>query len=125
MKYKGQETISTLEVFIDEMDAVPVNFWRHCSVHHIAVLLDIRRETIYDWRNKFPEFSNTIKKWEEKRDALFLELKNKNGAWIFLAKNWLGMTDKQEMEHSGGVSIKYISHIPQPDKKPDEKEGND
>jgi len=120
MKYKGQETISTLEVFIDEMDAVPVNFWQHCSVHHIAVLLDIRRETIYDWRNKFPEFSNTIKKWEEKRDALFLELKNKNGAWIFLAKNWLGMTDKQEVDSnvSGGLKLEIEKIIT--DQRPDE-----
>ena len=127
MKYKGQETISALEVFIDEMIPTPVNFWKHCSVYHIACLLNVSRETVYAWRDKYPEFSDTIKEWESKRNALFLELNNKNGAWIFLAKNWLGMSDKQEMEHSGDVNIKYISHIPHPDKKPepDEKGGND
>ena len=40
---------------------------------------------------------------EERRNALFLELKQKQAAWIFLAKNWLEMSDKQELEHKGGV----------------------
>ena len=101
MKYQGVETIQILENFIDEMTAEPTVFWKHCSVHHIACLLDISRETIYAWQKKYPEFSDTIKRWEEKRNALFLELKMKHGAWIFLAKNWLGMTDKQELEHKG------------------------
>ena len=99
MKY-SEETIPKLEKFIGEMSA-GADFWKYCSVHHIAVLLDVSRETIYAWQKKYPEFSYTIKRWEEKRNALFLELRQKQGAWIFLAKNWLGMTDKQEIEHTG------------------------
>ena len=101
MKY-SEETIPKLEKFIGEMSVLtPQDFWSHCSVHHLATLLDISRETVYAWQKKYPEFSDTIKRWEEKRNALFFQLNRKDGAWIFLAKNWLGMTDKQEIEHSG------------------------
>lgn len=100
MKY-NDTVIPVLQGFIEGMTAEPNVFWKHCSVHHIACLLDISRETIYAWQKKYPEFSDTIKRWEEKRNALFLELKVKQGAWIFLAKNWLSMTDKQELEHTG------------------------
>ena len=102
MKY-SEETIPKLEKFIGEMSGgtSPTDFWKHSSIHHIAVLLDVSRETIYAWRKKYPEFSDTKKRWEEVRNARFLELTRKDGAWIFVAKNWLGMTDKQEIEHTG------------------------
>ena len=100
MKY-SQDIIPKLEKFIGEMSASPTDFWKHCSVHHIACLLDVSRETIYAWQKSHPEFSDTIKRWEEKRNALFLELKDKRGAWIFLAKNWLEMKDEQSIEHKG------------------------
>ncbi|NIQ17325.1 MAG: hypothetical protein GTN43_00720 [Candidatus Aenigmarchaeota archaeon] len=100
MKY-SEDILTKLKDFMDEMDSTPSSFWKHCSVHHIADLLGVHRDTIYDWEENHPEFSDTIKKWRERRNALFLELKQKNAAWIFLAKNWLGMRDKQEVEHSG------------------------
>jgi len=100
MKYHDN-IIPILETFITKMEKN--NFWQHSSVHHIAVLLDVHRDTIYEWQKTYPEFSDTIKRWEEKRNALFLELTNKQGAWIFLAKNWLGMSDNQTIEHSGEV----------------------
>lgn len=100
MKY-SESLIVELDEFIDEMTAEPSNFWKHCSVWHVALLLGVHRDTIYDWREKYPRFSDTIKRWEIKRNALFLELKKKDSAWIFIAKNWLAMTDKQEIEHSG------------------------
>ena len=103
MKYQGDETIKKVADFTAEMTADPSDFWKHCSVHHIACLLDVHRDTIYEWQRSHPEFSDAIKRWEEKRNALFLELKLKNGAWIFLAKNWLEMTDRQEIEHGGSL----------------------
>ena len=118
MKYEGEETVKKVEVFISEMTAEPTVFWKHCSVQHIACLLDVVRETIHEWENSHPEFSNTIKKWRDKRNLLFLELKNKNSAWIFLAKNWLGMTDKQDVSQSGDISIKWEEIMT--DKRPKE-----
>jgi len=100
MKYNSSH-IQTLATFINDMNTS--NFWKHSSVHHIACLLGVCRDTIYEWQKQYPEFSDTIKRWEEKRNALFLELKLKNGAWIFLAKNWLEMTDRQEIEHGGSL----------------------
>jgi len=100
MKY-NDDIIEALDAFLVEM--TKQNFWQHCSVHHIAVLLGVHRDTIYEWKKSHSEFSDTIKEWEEKRNALFLELTNKQGAWIFLAKNWLGMSDNQTIEHSGGI----------------------
>ena len=93
--------IPKLEKFIGEMSASPATFWEHCSIHHIAVLLGVHRATIYEWQKKHLDFGDTIKKWEERRNALFLELKDKRGAWIFLAKNWLEMRDEQRIEHTG------------------------
>jgi len=101
MKY-SEDCIKKLEEFTQKLNAEsPQNFWKHCSVHHIACLLDVSRETIYAWEKKYPEFSDTIKRWKAKRNATFLELRNKNASWIFLAKNWLEMTDRQELEHKG------------------------
>ena len=101
MKYEHERTVAILNRFIDEMTADPSNFWEHCSVWHVALLLDVHRDTIYDWRDKHPDFSDTLKRWETKRNALYLQLKKKDSAWIFIAKNWLAMTDLQKIEHSG------------------------
>ena len=40
------------------------------------------------------------------RRNLFEMSKKQPQVAIFLAKNWLGMTDKQEVEHSGNIGIK-------------------
>ena len=41
-------------------------------------------------------------------------LKLKPAVWIFLAKNWLGLSDRQitELEMKGSIISQYISHIP-------------
>ena len=38
------------------------------------------------------------------RAGLFELAKKQGNVAIFLAKNWLGMSDKQEIEHSGNIS---------------------
>ena len=85
------------------------------SIVEVAGLLDIRRETIYDWINpesdRFnPEFSNTIKKgleasqiWWEKQARTNLENKDFNlTGWYMNVKNrfradWF---EKQEIDHT-------------------------
>lgn len=99
----NKETVPKLQKFIKKMTVT--NFWSHCGKSSVAFYLDVTRETIYDWERKFPEFSDAIKKWEIKRDMLFLQIKSKQGAWIFLAKNWLGMTDKMEHEVITPITI--------------------
>ena len=110
MKYNSK-MLKKLEAFVAEMDES--NFWKHCSIHHIACLFGCHRTSIYGWIKDEDKvgLSTLLKKWEEKRNALFLELRRKDGAWIFLAKNWLEMTDKQETAHSGDIRIKVEKTI--------------
>ena len=104
-KYEGEKTYQAVYAIIEKMEAK--DFFSFCGVEQIAEALGVHRDTIYEWRNKHDEFSDAIKKWETKRNALFYKLaispQVKDAKWIFLAKNWLGMTDKQELEHKGGV----------------------
>ena len=95
------------------------------SIVEVAGLLDIRRETIYDWINpesdRFnPEFSNTIKKgleasqiWWEKQARTNLENKDFNfTGWYMNVKNrfradWF---EKQEIDHTTkGESFNVIN----------------
>ena len=99
-KYEGEKTIAELEAIIEKMKVE--KFLGFCGVEHIAQALGVCRDTIYEWKDKHPEFSYTIKRWETKRNALFysfmISKQMTPAVWIFLAKNWLGMRDKQEFE---------------------------
>lgn len=84
--------------------------------------LGFHRDTAYDWQEKFPEFSDAVKKGQGKRQ-LFLERRLYSAAdgpvvtsSIFALKNtgtgdW---RDKQDVEHSGvvGVTFKTIYEKP-------------
>lgn len=102
-KYKGEETVKAVQSLIDTMTME--QFFKCCGIEHIALAIGITRETVYEWCKEYPDFSDTIKRFVTKRNALFLSLcaspQIKDARWIFLAKNWLGMTDKQEVEHTG------------------------
>ena len=96
--------------FSEEMTVDTFN--EHCSKHHIALLLDKCTDTILEWEKKFPEFSGAIKRWETKRNALHYEVKRMSDArWIFLKKNWEGMTDRQEMTGKGGGPIDHAVNV--------------
>jgi len=79
------------------------NFSERCGVEHIALLLEVHRDTIYEWKKQHAGFSDTIKRWEAKRNTLFYGFIQlyPQAVWIFLAKNWLGLSDKQQVEVSG------------------------
>jgi len=117
MKY-SPECIKKLEAFTAEMTVTPASFWSHSSVHHIACLFGVCTRTVYNWRDANPAFLHAIKRWETKRNALFLEQRVKQGAWIFVAKNWLGMKDTQEIELPGGIAATIERVIT--DKRPTE-----
>lgn len=86
--------------FMDEMTVD--GFDRHCSLHHIAMLLGVCTDSVREYIKQYPEFSDAIKRWETKRNALHYEVKRMSDArWIFLKKNWEGMSDKQEVAHTG------------------------
>lgn len=114
-KYLAALTCEFVEVIIETMG--PRNFFSYCSVEHVAEILGVHRDTVYDWNEKHPEFAAAMNHWEQKRNALFYPLTRtlKPAIWIFLAKNWLGLKDEQISKFMGeGMIVQYVSHIPEP-----------
>ena len=77
------------------------------TIAGLAYHLGVERKTIYNYEGR-EEFLLTIKKARDRilaglEEALFTE--GKSGQ-IFLAKNY-GYSDKQEIEHSGDIEIKF------------------
>lgn len=124
-KYQDEKTCELVEAIIETMGSR--NFFSYCSVEHVAEILGIHRDTIYEWNEKHPEFAAAINHWEQKRNALFYPLTRtlKPAIWIFLAKNWLGLKDEQISRFFGeGTVVQYVSHIPDPrSKKEDSGKG--
>ena len=91
----------------------------------MAYFWGVSEDTITNWKKNHPSFSDAIHKGEANRKIALLKAmyenatKNHNASiQKFLAVNWLGMkSERQDTELSGDVAIKYISHIPQPDKQ--------
>lgn len=107
----------------------------------IAANIGVRRETIYDWKKRFPNFSNALKKGKEVIDrqvenallksALGYEYEEdgmtKDGAvvplrkvahpnttaLIFWLKNRkpLDWRDKQEIHHEGQQQVKIVNDL--------------
>lgn len=103
-EYADEKSCRALASFTDELDVS--NFHSHCSIFHVACLFGVAERTIYRWAEEHPEFSQAIKRWETKRNALLFEVRGMSDArWIFSAKNWAGMKDKQEIEQTGDVKI--------------------
>jgi hypothetical protein len=82
-----------------------------------AAELGIHRQRVYEWVEKYPEFADTVKLAQAKRQ-LFLErrlLKADVGpvvtSTIFALKNAAAedWREKQEVEHNGAVNIIYSS----------------
>jgi hypothetical protein len=88
------------------------------SLAAAAAELDVHRQRVYEWEAKHPEFADTVKLARSKRQ-LFLERRLLGAkespvvvSTIFALKNagaedW---RDKQEVEHSGGVTVKAGAH---------------
>jgi hypothetical protein len=104
-EYAGEKSCLAVHVFTDEMSVQ--NFNAHCSVAHLACLLGVVERTVYRWAEAHDEFSQAVKRWETKRNALLYEVRGMSDArWIFSAKNWAGMRDKQEVEQTTNVTIR-------------------
>lgn len=73
-----------------------------------------RRQTIYDWCKKSKAFKDEFEVWQTKREDFFVQLApywtSHPAMFIFLAKNWLGMSDKIEQQHTGEQTI-IVRHI--------------
>jgi len=74
----------------------------------MAYFWAVSEDSITRWKEKRSEFADALKRGEAKRKISLLQAMHRNATernnaavQIFLAKNWLGMTDKQEWEVSG------------------------
>ncbi len=83
------------------------------SIVNCCAELDISRETFYSWMEKHKEFHDTVKRgmelsehwWQEKARENLDSNQFNSTLWYMNMKNRFKWTDKQEVEHSGGVSI--------------------
>ena len=82
--------------------------------------VDVNRDTLYEWAKVHPEFSDAKKLGFTKRQAVwekrYAEMAVEGGPgnpsmMIFGMKNVAKWTDKQEVEHQGGMSINMSYEI--------------
>ncbi len=94
------------------------------SIARLASSLGVCRETIYDWRDKHPEFARALKRgketaqahWEDiGEEGICGEIKNFSAtAWIFTMKNRFRedyKEDKQEKTISESVVEKLLDKL--------------
>lgn len=88
-------------------------FFTMCGIEHVASYLGVVKDTIYEWVKIHPEFSDAIKRWVTQRNAVFYSGVGSMpvATWIFLAKNWLQMTDRLAIRQPDD------GHRPDPEKK--------
>jgi len=90
----------------------------------IAALFGVDRRTFSGWKRANPALKTALKEGDsQKRTNLIMQMQMSAGQGIFqmqmfLAKNWLGMTDRIDQRTTGGIDITYKSHIPQEAGKP-------
>lgn len=90
------------------------------SKESFAGVVGTHKQTIYNWTEEYPEFLDAVKRGEELSRLFWEDLGRKGAmgseefnaaAWIFNIKNrfreeW---RDKQDVEHSGGVTVENVS----------------
>jgi hypothetical protein len=97
--YKAEETIEqTRRYFSDPVEMAGDNI---PTIDGLAVHLGVCRDTVYEWKKKHPLFTDTIKRGEAHQARAITNLltdkeRYTSGA-IFVAKNVLGWSDKQEI----------------------------
>ena len=126
-KNVGGRPLKILEIWNDKIKQQVLQLYKEgASDIEIVALLQISRETFYDWLKKddekddeiFKSFSDTIKTgkilsqcWWEKHGRVQLENKDFNNTlWFMNVKNRFSKDwrDKQETEHSGDFNINYL-----------------
>jgi hypothetical protein len=102
-KYQGPQTIAQVYAIVARLRSTPSDFLQLCGMEQLADSLDVSRDTLYEWAKEHDEFSDALKGWLCARNACFYRMAKAlpPAIWIFLAKNWLGMRDKQIIEFPG------------------------
>ncbi len=84
------------------------------SVVGLAIFLDVNKDTLYGWAEKYPDFSVSLKKVVEAQEKVLLE-KGASGEYnstiakLILSSNH-GMAERKDVT-SGGEKIKGINYV--------------
>jgi hypothetical protein len=86
------------------------------SLTQIALEWDVHRDSIYEWKNLYPIFSDAIKKGRLFAEAwymnvgqqmMFMSPQNFNtGIFVWMTKNMFNWSDKLDTKHSGEIGMK-------------------
>lgn len=102
------ESLAELQERIDDYFAVTKE--EDLTVTGLALHLDTSRETLMNYEEK-PEYFDAIKKAKDRvHNAYEKDLRRKGRSGdIFALKNF-GWSDKQELEHSGGLQVNIVHY---------------
>ena len=97
--YKDEETLTrTREYFFDSLGVAGDNI---PTIEGLAVHLGVCRDTVYEWKKKYPIFTDTIKRGEAHQTRALVNLMTDKERFtagsIFVAKNILGWSDKKDI----------------------------
>lgn len=85
------------------------------SMHEFAREIEVHIDTLYEWMKVHEEFSEAVKKGKSfsqgwwmgiARRSLFTNNFN-HVLWYMNMKNRFGWRDKQEVEHTGGITVSF------------------
>lgn len=86
----------------------------------MAAFWGVSEDSVTRWKTIIPEFADALKKGEANRKVSLLKAMYENAVThrnaavqIFLAKNWLGMSDRQDIavggsEASGAIRLEVV-----------------
>lgn len=107
-KYTPEEFEQLVDGYIEECDSHPSGPVIP-TINHFAMIIKISREQLYKFYREADEYKNSYAALQQGRDGMteyYLvnpDESRKGSNLIFAAKNYLGMSDKQEIEHSEKV----------------------
>jgi hypothetical protein len=85
------------------------------TIAGLCVYLGVAKDTIYQWAERHPDFSDAIKRGEKHQERQLINLLTDRDRFtagtIFVAKNVLGWRDKQEVKQDAQITYEVITGI--------------
>ena len=82
------------------------------TVSGLSLYLGVNKTTLYEWAETHTDFSNTLQEIKERQHSMLLSgglTKTYDSAITRLMLANHGYSDKQQVEHSGGVTVVFDS----------------